>query len=667
MDTWRLKTNVLEPYYFSYLGNGYLGIQTSKDGTGAYFKARSFIAGVYDGEYEKIVEIPKWSGILFSASDYHPFSDLSKIKNYKQILDLKKAVLLTKYTWLSPQGSVDFDIEFFVSRADPHVAAISYVFTPRQNIQAVLETFLDASGLENLRVIERGAEENTIWLEVETSLSKIRIAEVSKVICEPEPSAVKEVIEEKSSRLKLVFEAEENKSYCVRKYTVFYTTLDSEKPLENALRKAEECGAKGYEKLFDDHCKEWEKIWERDIEVDDPIIQRRIRACVYHLVSSVREGQDHSIPPMGLSNDGWGGHIFWDADFFMFPALILLYPELAKSIVAYRCRTLEAAKEHARKHGYDGAWYGWQTASSGKEVSRGGYSDEIHIVGDVAWAQWLYYLATGDEKYFRECAAPIIIETAKFWASRVVYNAKKDCYEILKVVPPDESVCEKWGKTVVDNSAFTNAIAQWNIKTAIKVCERLGIKYPEKWIEIAEKMYIPFDEEKKIILEYDGYDGHIIKQPDVLEMIFPLEHPMPREVAENNFKYYIDKPDRELGHSFCPSIHVVVACRLGKRKEASEIFKKWDPFFLPPFEVVREILYHDKGIVFLTGVAGYLMNIIYGFAGIKVTEKGLKIKPLLPENISRIIFKKLFFRGKTYKLIVEKRNGRDVYELQELK
>ena len=419
--------------------------------------------------------------------------------------------------------------------------------------------------------------------------------------------------------------------------------------------------------MFDDHCKEWEKIWERDIEVDDPIIQRRIRACVYHLVSSVREGQDHSIPPMGLSNDGWGGHIFWDADFLMFPALILLYPELAKSIVAYRCRTLEAAKEHARKHGYDGAWYGWQTASSGKEVSRGGYSDEIHIVGDVAWAQWLYYLATGDEKYFRKCAAPIIIETAKFWASRVVYNAEKDCYEILKVVPPDESVCEKWGKTVVDNSAFTNAIAQWNIKTAIKVCERLGIKYPEKWIEIAEKMYIPFDEEKKIILEYDGYDGHIIKQPDVLEMIFPLEYPMPREVAENNFKYYIDKPDKELGHSFCPSIHVVVACRLGKREEASELFKEWDPFFLPPFEVIREILMHDKGIVFLTSTAGYLMNIIYGFAGIRITEKGLEVKPLLPETISRIVFKKLFFRGKIYRLIVEKRDGRDFYELQELK
>lgn len=667
MDAWRLKTTKLEPYYFSYLGNGYLGIQTSKDGIGAYFKARSFIAGVYDGEYEELVEIPKWSGIFFSVLDSHPFSNLSEIGNYEQTLDLRKAVLLTKYIWAGPLGPVSFDISFFISRADPHVAAVSYAFSPGREGKVVLETFLDASGLKNLKVVERGTEGDTLWLEVETGLSKIRIAEATRIICEPGPVTVKEIVDDKSARLKLIFDVKSAENYNVRKYTVFYTSLDSEDPLKSALRKIEECSVKGFEKLFSEHCREWEKIWERDIEVDDPVVQRRIHACIYHLVSSVREGQDYSIPPMGLSNDGWRGHVFWDADFFMFPALILLFPELAKSIVAYRCKTLKAAKEHAKKHGYEGAWYGWQTASSGKEVSRGGYSDEIHIVGDVAWAQWQYYLATGDEEYFKKCAAPIIIETAKFWASRVTYNPEKDRYEILKVIPPDESICEKWGKETVDNSAFTNAIAQWNLKTAIKVCKMLGINCPVKWAEIAEKMYIPFDEERKIILEYEGYDGHPIKQPDVLEMLFPLEHPMTRELMENNFKYYIDKPDKELGHSFCPSIHVVVACRLGKRKEASELFKEWDAFFLPPFEVVREILMHAHGIVMVTSTAGYLLNIIHGFAGIRVTEKGLEVKPLLPESISRIVFKKFFFRGKAYSLIIRRKNGVETYELKELK
>jgi len=656
----------LKPYYFSYLGNGYVGIQTCIDGTGAYFKPKSFIAGVYDGEYERIVEIPRWSGIFFSIQGEHPFSSPSDIGDYSQRLDFRRAVLLTRYVWKKRGNPINFNISFFASRSDPHVAAISFAFSSEQRENAILETCLDASRLENLRVIERSAEKDILWLEVETKSSKIRIAEATKILCRPDFSAIKGEIHERAAKLKLDIDLKSGGEYNVYKYTAFYTSLDSDDPLEDAITKIKDYTAESFNGLFDEHCREWEKIWERGIEVDDPITQRRIDACIYSLISSVREGQDLSIPPMGLSNDGWGGHIFWDADFFMFPALILLFPELARSIVAYRCRTLEAAKEHARRHGWDGAWYGWQTASSGREVSRGGYSDEIHIVGDVAWAQWLYYLVTGDKEYLRECAAPVIIETASFWASRAKYNPKRDRYEILNVVPPDESIYERWGKETIDNSAFTNAIAQWNLKTAIKVCRLLNMKYPEKWREIAEKIYIPLDRERGIILEYEGYDGHAIKQPDVLEMIFPLEHPMSREVMEKSFEYYIDKPDWNLGHVFCPSIHLAVACRLGRRREASELFRIWDDFFLPPHNAVREILMNTDGIVFLTGAAGYLLDLIYGFAGIRISEDGIEVKPLLPEGISRIVFKKILFRGKAYRLIVEKRNGIETYDLKEI-
>ena len=668
---WELKTSSLNPYYKSYLGNGYIGIQTSQDGTGAYFKVRSFIAGIYDGEYERLVEIPRWSGVkILDDRGFHPFIDLSRIKNYQQTLNFRNAFLYTKFSWINEKGVIDFNIRFFVSRADPHVAVILYSFTPHYDGIITLETYLDTLGLKNLEVNEYGWNEGNIWLEVSTSLSKIKIAQANKIVSNID------LVEHRSEylsndgkdvRLKLSFNVKKTENYVFYKYTTFYTSLEVSNPLRKALEKMNECIGKGYEKIYWEHCREWEKIWERDILVDDEDLQYKIHSCIYHLISSVRENQDHSIPPMGLSNDGWGGHIFWDADFFMFPALILIYPELAKSIVLYRYRTLEAAKANARRMGFKGACYGWQTASTGREVSRGGVSDEIHITGDVAWAQWQYYLATGDEEYLRRYAAPIIIETAKFWVSRVTYNFEKDRYEILKVVPPDESIYERWGLKTIDNSAFTNAIAKWNIMTAIKIYKMFGEKPPEKWVEIADKIYIPFfDEKLKIVLEYDGYNGHLIKQPDVMEMVYPLEYLTDKKEIERNFDYYIEKADRELGHSFFPTIHTIVACRLRRRNQTYKIFSEWNEYFLPPFNVVREILANTEGIVFLTAAAGFLQDIIYGFGGIRILEDGLKIDPLLPENISQLIFKKIFFRNKVYRLDIRRENDREIFRLREI-
>lgn len=244
----------------------------------------------------------------------------------------------------------------------------------------------------------------------------------------------------------------------------------------------------------------------------------------------------------------------------MLPALLLLHPGLARTMVTYRWRTLEAAKENAREQGYQGAAYGWQTGRTGRDVCRDGPSREIHITGDVAWGQWQHYLATKDSGFLQNYAGEIIIETARFWTSRVTYNQKADRYEILGVIPPDESTCEVRGFPTVDNSAFTNAIAQWNLRTATRVCQILGRDCPVIWEEIADKMYLPFDQERGIYLEYDGYSGHPIKQPDVGEMIYPLEYPIGPELMAKNFDYYLEK----------------------------------------------EVLANDEGIVFLTASGGFL-------------------------------------------------------------
>jgi len=662
-SAWELSTRSLEPYYRSYLGNGYLGVQMSQDGTGAVAAppVRSFIAGVYDGRYENLVEIPRWSGIGFFNGE--KWLDLKEITDYYQVLNTKDACFFTRYTWKNGSRVTDFEISFFLSRADPHLAVIRFSFLPHYDGEITLENTLDGNPFANLSLRKRGSEANQIWLETATDTFKVRIAQAIGMVC---PGGFKQEVDSfgsKGIRQRLRFRVKRDQRYTFYKYISFFTSYDSSDPLRDAREKLVEAQGKGYERIFREHTDAWADLWESDILVEDPKIQRRIHASLYHLLSSLGEGGDHSIPPMGLSNDGWGGHIFWDAEFFMLPALLLLHPKLAKTVVMYRWRTLGAAEENAKGQGYEGAAYGWQTGRTGRDVCREGPSREIHITGDVAWGQWQYYLATKDRGFLENHAGQIIIETARFWASRVTYNRKADRYEILGVIPPDESTCEVRGLPTVDNSAFTNAIAQWNLRTAIKVSQMLNKDYPPIWKEMADKMYVPFDRERGIYLEYDGYRGHPIKQPDVGEMIYPLEYPMSRELMAKNFDYYLEKADWDLGHSFFPSVHPIIACRLGRHQQAYELFKGWDGFFLPPFEVMREVLANDKGIVFLTAIGGFLQNFLYGFAGIRLREDGPEVQPALPDQLPRIIFKRIFFGGRPYRLIVEKK---DKYELKEL-
>lgn len=672
------------PYYSSYLGNGYVGVQVSRDGTGfspveklyqsdslARTRVKSHIAGVYDGEPEKLVEIPRWSAVAFyTGGDLLTFDDPGRFVAYRQVLDMKRASFLTRYTWESNGRETDFDVSFFVSRADAHLAVLRFSFVTDYDGQVVLENRLDAEDLEAAGVCGRGVKGEMIWLEVAPPSGSVRIAEAAAVTVDQgnlmdrrTDLSLRAGISER-----LLLEVTAGRRCTVTKIVTFFTSYDSDDPVREAARKAAEARGQGFDSLFGAHCAAWDELWKSDIVVDNHVLQRRIHSALYHLLSSVREGQDHSIPPMGLSFEGWGGKIFWDAEFFMFPALLLLYPQLARSIVAYRRRILDVARANAMKDGYEGAAFDWATGRSGKGMGffrDGGMCNEIHIVGEVAWAQWQYYRATRDRDFLVESAAPIILETARFWASRVVLNEEEDRYEIHGVIPPDESACGADGPRTVDNSAFTNAIARWNLWAAIGVCRILGQDVPDRWEEIADKIYVPWDSELGVFVEYDGYSGHLIKQPDVLHLVHPLDYSMSPDDVRRNFDYYKLKANWRLGHSFFPSVHPIIACRLGRREEAYELFQAWEGYFLPPFGTMRECLANEYR-VFNTSFGGFLQNFIHGFGGIRVGDDGLLARPVLPAEIPRITFERLFFGGKAYRLVVETVGGKDCSELTEL-
>ena len=208
---------------------------------------------------------------------------------------------------------------------------------------------------------------------------------------------------------------------------------------------------------------DWPHIWQTsDIVIDgDPEAQQVTHANLFYLLSSTFPGSTYSIPPMGLSSNVYGGHIFWDADVWMLPALIVQHPEYAKPIVDYRFKLLAQAKKNAKAHGYAGAEYPWESADTGKEEAPGEFAQERHITADVAFAAWQWYLWTGDNAYLKREGWPLLQATAQYWVSRVTKGTDGK-YHIKGVLSPDETA------GLVDDDAYTNAVVRYNLQAATR-------------------------------------------------------------------------------------------------------------------------------------------------------------------------------------------------------
>src|SRR5471030_143770 len=297
-------------------------------------------------------------------------------------------------------------------------------------------------------------------------------------------------------------------------YSIAGTSITSahhDDPLNEAERMTIFAKLEGRERLISFHNKAWDELWKSDIAIEgDDQSQQDIHSMLYHLYSFVREGTDMSPSPMGLSGLGYNGHVFWDTELWMYPALLVLHPEMAKSFVEYRYERLEAAKRNAFNHGYKGAMFPWESAASGVEETpvwalSGPF--EHHITACVALAAWNYYCVTQDKDWLKEKGWALLKETADFWASRVERNGPGK-YDIKNVVAADE-----WAENV-DNDAWTNAADKANLQYATNAAKILGINPDADWMNVANNIPIlKFDD--GITREHVTYHGEGIKQADV--------------------------------------------------------------------------------------------------------------------------------------------------------
>jgi protein-glucosylgalactosylhydroxylysine glucosidase len=396
--------------------------------------------------------------------------------------------------------------------------------------------------------------------------------------------------------------------------------------------------------LLNQHNKLWNTLWEGDIIIEGDLqSQQDVRLALYHLYAFGRGDSNLSIAPMGLSSQNYNGHIFWDTELWMYPPLLLLNQDIAKSLVNYRSDRLEVAKRKAINFGYKGAMFPWESDDTGEEATPAWAltgTFEHHITADVAIAFWNYYRVTKDKLWLQERGYPMLKEVADYWVSRSTKN-NDGSYSIKNVVGANEDAPN------VDDNAFTNGSAITALQFAKLSANELHIEADPNWKLVAENIKIhKFPD--GTTMEHSNYKGETIKQADVNLLSFPLNIVNDKETIIKDLKYYEPKI-RIDGPTMGKSALAAIYAQLGDVDNAFRLFKEsYEPNKRPPFGALSETATGHEPY-FATGAGGMLQTVLFGFGGLRITNEGIIQKnPILPKQWKSLTLKGIGSEKKTY-------------------
>jgi trehalose/maltose hydrolase-like predicted phosphorylase len=682
-DPWNLTaTAVGDDYRGTYLGNGTIGQRLMQQGTGWWHgvpgervgasssplpdprDARSqfepgplpaYMAGFY--EQERLVAIPSPTAVDLVVGERRFMADPRHVRNLRQTLSMRDGVLRTEGDWDTGRGVLAVRIATLIARHDPNLAMVHLHLSADRPITVRLEHSLAlpagaAAAYDSRRAVREGPGTE---LSLTTPHAKVHLAQVERVVVGSETPAPELGPKGESAYREIAVSGETTVTRFVGTAAVAMhpdtgRAGRSQSSLDRARHSVESAVAVGPEGVFERHRAAWAKLWESDIQIEGPPEeQQAVRSFLFSMLQSAHGSGETlmppSIPPMGLSVDAFGGHIFWDAETWIFPALLAFQPEMARSILDYRYVTLPAARANARDAGYSGASYAWESAGSGSEEAPEPFRHGRHVSADVALAVWQYWTATGDRKWLLERGWPILQSTAEYWVSRVRPMSDGQ-YGITRVTTPDENA------GLVDNSAWVNFVARRNLEFATEAARILGRPADPRWVQVAKGLILPRDPETGLIREHDAYRGTKIKQADTLLLLFPGGLALPKEEQERLYDYYAPRAI-EVGPAMTDSIHAIVAAKLGRAEEAYQRFgESYRPFLRPPFLMFSEKRSRDN-LYFLTGAAGTLQAVLYGFGGLTLGDPDQPTTaPLLPPAWKSLTLKNVAWRGKRYDRVV---------------
>jgi len=499
---------------------------------------------------------------------------------------------------------------------------------------------------------------HTDWVSVQTVGTKIGVAIASRLATSDDVAASASRVDQTTDQSvgqQMSFPVTAGRRYTFTKYVGVATSQTTGTPTTAALGQADAAAARGFFPLVAANDKAWAALWSGRVDVlGDPALASVVNASEFYLWSSTRAGVDWSISPAGLSSNGYNGHIFWDAETWMYPALLAQHPDLAAGINAYRGERLPAAQEHATATGYHGARYPWESALDGTEqippptsvFTEGLY--EQHITADIALAQWQYYLATGDRRWLARQGWPVLSAAAAFWASRVTAGADGTLH-IDGVTGPDEESPD------VDDEVYTNVAARTTLLDASRAARVLGVAAPADWARVAAGIVVPGGPAHRIPPEFSGYDGGLIKQADVTLLEYPWAFTMAPGVAQDAVDYYAPRTDPN-GPSMSDAVNSIDTAALGGPGCAAYVFtqRSEQPFIRDAFDQFSET--RTGGVLtFMTGIGGFLQEFIYGYSGLRWDTDAVRLAPSLTSQLGGVVLHGLRWHGRRFTVAIAHR------------
>ncbi len=713
------------------LGNGYFASRGSFEEGYPGEVATTFAHGLYDKTpvvFTALVNLPGWFDLSLQVNGRRFRLDQGTVLHFQRRLDLRQGVLQRQVRWQSPDGVVlDLLLERFLSYAQPHVGAWRLLVTAvNQPCHLTIETGINGhvtNGDDGSKIYLRHwehlgqgeAESDAIWLHSRTNESQIELgtaamlqaASETAVVCQPCPG---------QPRFQVAHELLAGHTWQVDKLVSFTTSRDAMTGEDSETgtvygRALAQLQGQSYDTLKFAHLAAWAYLWQQSdvlIEGDDEA-QQAVRYNLFQLLAAAPQQDERaSIGAKTLSGYGYAGHVFWDTEIFMLPFFSHTHPHIARNMLLYRYHTLDGARRKAAANGFTGAQYAWESAATGDEVTPTWvphFSDpkklvriwtgdiQIHISADIAYAIMQYWRVTGDNDFIGDYGAEMILDTARFWASRAepeeVNGIRR--YAIRDVIGPDEY------HDHVDNNSFTNFMCRWHLQTALGIRAWLHEQHPQKaaeleqrlelsesayahWQDVINHLIFLYDPETHIIEQFEGFferepvepafianadkslqiifgiEGanarQILKQADVIMLLCLFRDQFDRTVWRANWDRYMPITDHRYGSSLGPSFHAWAACEMERPDEA------YEHFMLACLADLGDVRGNAGDGIHAASLGGVWQAIAFGFAGLRLTAVGPVVQPRLPAHWQRLAFR-YQYQGEQRQVDIQRKGGEE--------
>lgn len=692
------------------LGNGYMGLRATTEEQYIGEVRGCYVAGLFDkfpGEVTELPNIPDWTNVRIKLDGEMFNLCRGKILSYQRQLNIRDGEVVRRIEWMSTLGKrTRLVFRRFVSMCDLNTAAIKIEIRPVNysgsvEIVSGIDGQVSNSGVQHFREGNlRFHRDGMVSITSRTQASNIGLTVAVRHLFSLDGERTTETEQVGTGRRQIFLSSNhkirEGETFCMEKLVAIHSTRDpefrgeeaiSDKDLEkNAAEKLRETVGIGYGDLFKDHRTKWSKIWkDADISIDGPDFdQLAIRFSIFHIHQMTPAHDERiSIAAKGLSGEGYKGHAFWDTEIFLLPVYIYSSPGIARKLLLYRYQSLEGARKKAMENGFKGAMYPWESADTGEEETPqwGGVDIktgeqiriwsgdlELHITCDIVYSIWQYFKVTRDYDFMFKYGLEIMLDTSRFWASRLEYNKEEDRYEITDIMGPDEY------SEYIGNNAFTNYMVKWQMdqtfrfsrwvkenkeESWIRVAAKLNLSMIEleDWREKAEKIYFPMDKTSGLIHQYEGFtekkmidlskyrknvgtiledyswedltDIQVLKQADVVMLLYLAGEDFPREIKKINWDYYEPKTIHD--SSLSAGMHAIVAADMDEVEKGYEYFQE-----SIRIDLGENLQSCDAGL-HAASHGGNWQAVVNGFGGVRVTDDGtLRIDPRLPKEWNSI-------------------------------